>query len=222
MKTLAPSIMCADPLHFGRELARLKEAGVTLLHCDIMDGVFVNNMALPPYIIEAIQKTTDMQLDVHLVTMTPEKYIAMLAPLCPAYISFHIETTDHPKVLIDQIHHCGSKASIAVSPTTPLVQVEPFLDDVEMVLMMTVTPGFAGQAFQYPVLNKLKELQTMLQGRQRKPLIEVDGNIHAETIKLTRELGADIFVVGTAALFNDTPGSYREKLAPLRVLIGEH
>lgn len=221
MKTLAPSIMCADPLHLDREIAKLKEAGVTLLHCDVMDGVFVNNMALPPYTIEAIRKTTDLQLDVHLLTAAPEKYVEMLAALRPEYISFHIEATDEPQALIDRIHRLGSKASVAVSPTTPLAAIEPFLDGVEMVLMMTVTPGFAGQAFQYPVLDKLQALQTLLEGRAKRPLVEVDGNIHAQTIQLTAALGADIFVVGTAALFNSTPGSYREKLTPLRALIGE-
>lgn len=223
MKTIAPSIMCADPLKLANELDDLKHAGVKLLHCDVMDGIFVQNDAMGLYVLEAIQAYSPMHLDIHLATIEPDKYIDLFQTAKPEFISFHLETSPYPEKTIHHIRSLGIKPSIAVHPDTRIEAIYPYLDMIDMVLLMTVKPGFAGQKFHYHVLEKLSKLHKELSTRSHKPLIEVDGNIQSETIEQILTHGsADVYVVGTAALFNQNPGSYLQKLTPLRNQIGEN
>ncbi|MBC6298210.1 ribulose-phosphate 3-epimerase [Listeria sp. FSL L7-1517] len=213
MRKIAASIMCADPLHLGDELTCLESAGVELLHCDVMDGVYVNNLALGPEYLEIVRNNTEIPLDIHLATITPLKYIDMFAPVKPEYISFHIEVADDVTEVIRKIRSYSIKPSIAINPETPIETIYPYLDDVEMVLMMTVNPGFAGQKFQIDVLQKLRALKAKLAGKVHVPLIEVDGNINKETIALMHDALPDVYVLGTSALFHDRDKtSYSERL----------
>ncbi len=222
MKTIAPSIMCANPLRLGNELDELEQAGVKLLHCDVMDGIFVQNDAMGLYVLEAVQAHTSMQLDIHLATIHPDRYIDLFQAAKPTFISFHIETSPDPAKTIHHIRSLGIRPSIAVHPDTRIEAIYPYLDDIDMILLMTVKPGFAGQKFHHHVLTKLAKLHEKLSNRTHKPLIEVDGNIQKETInQIAAHGGADIYVVGTAALFNQNPMSYLDKLIPLRIQIGE-
>ncbi|MBC1978621.1 ribulose-phosphate 3-epimerase [Listeria marthii] len=213
MRKIAASIMCADQLHLGDELRCLESAGVELLHCDVMDGVYVNNLALGPEYLEIVRNNTEIPLDIHLATITPLKYIDMFGPVKPEYISFHVEVAEDVSEVIRKIRSYNVKPSIAINPETPIEAIYPYLDDVEMVLMMTVNPGFAGQKFQTDVLQKLDDLKAKLAGKVHVPLIEVDGNINKETVGLMRDCLPDIYVLGTSALFhNRDKTSYAERL----------
>ncbi|EAE3601165.1 ribulose-phosphate 3-epimerase [Listeria monocytogenes] len=223
MRKIAASIMCADQLHLGEELRRLESAGVELLHCDVMDGVYVNNLALGPEYLEIVRNNTEIPLDIHLATITPLKYIDMFGPVKPEYISFHVEVAEDVSEVIRKIHSYNVKPSIAINPETPIEAIYPYLDDVEMVLMMTVNPGFAGQKFQTDVLQKLHDLKAKLAGKVHAPLIEVDGNINKETVGLMRDCLPDIYVLGTSALFHDRDKtSYAERLVHIWSDVEKH
>ncbi|MBF2398944.1 ribulose-phosphate 3-epimerase [Listeria marthii] len=223
MRKIAASIMCADQLHLGDELRRLESAGVELLHCDVMDGVYVNNLALGPEYLEIVRNNTEIPLDIHLATITPLKYIDMFGPVKPEYISFHVEVADDVSEVIRKIRSYNVKPSIAINPETPIEAIYSYLDDVEMVLMMTVNPGFAGQKFQTDVLQKLDDLKAKLAGKVHVPLIEVDGNINKETVGLMRDCLPDIYVLGTSALFhNRDKTSYAERLVHIWSDVEKH
>ncbi|EAH4434265.1 ribulose-phosphate 3-epimerase [Listeria monocytogenes] len=223
MRKIAASIMCADQLHLGEELHRLESAGVELLHCDVMDGVYVNNLALGPEYLEIVRNNTEIPLDIHLATITPLKYIDMFGPVKPEYISFHVEVAEDVSEVIRKIRSYNVKPSIAINPETPIEAIYPYLDDVEMVLMMTVNPGFAGQKFQTDVLQKLHDLKAKLAGKVHAPLIEVDGNINKETVGLMRDCLPDIYVLGTSALFHDRDKtSYAERLVHIWSDVEKH
>ncbi|EIM1761691.1 ribulose-phosphate 3-epimerase [Listeria monocytogenes] len=223
MRKIAASIMCADQLHLGDELQRLESAGVELLHCDVMDGVYVNNLALGPEYLEIVRNNTEIPLDIHLATITPLKYIDMFGPVKPEYISFHVEVAEDVSEIIRKIRSYNVKPSIAINPETPIEAIYPYLDDVEMVLMMTLNPGFAGQKFQTDVLQKLHDLKAKLAGKIHAPLIEVDGNINKETVGLMRDCLPDIYVLGTSALFHDRDKtSYAERLVHIWSNVEKH
>ncbi|HAA8748773.1 TPA_asm: ribulose-phosphate 3-epimerase [Listeria monocytogenes] len=223
MRKIAASIMCADQLHLGEELRRLESAGVELLHCDVMDGVYVNNLALGPEYLEIVRNNTEIPLDIHLATITPLKYIDMFGLVKPEYISFHVEVAEDVSEVIRKIRSYNVKPSIAINPETPIEAIYPYLDDVEMVLMMTVNPGFAGQKFQTDVLQKLHDLKAKLAGKVHAPLIEVDGNINKETVGLMRDCLPDIYVLGTSALFHDRDKtSYAERLVHIWSDVEKH
>ncbi len=218
MTQIAASIMCADQLHIVDELARLEEAQIELLHCDVMDGIYVNNLALFPEWIQAIKGATNIPLDIHLATVTPEKYIDMFAPISPEYISFHIEVTDDVYGIINQIRSYGVKPAIALNPETPVEKIIPYLGHIDMILALSVNPGFAGQKFQKPVLQKMKDIKEILKNKEHKPLLECDGNINSQTINMMEGM-PDVYVLGTSALFHKKDEStYKERVEDLRGL----
>lgn len=220
MKQLVASIMTGDQLKLDEEISQLIDAGIDWLHCDVMDGVFVNNLAMGPYQIERLKEYKELTLDIHLATVNPEHYIDMFGPLQADYVTFHIETTDNPTHLINKIKSYGSKVGLAFSPETPTKEIEPFLDQVDLILVMTVNPGFAGQTFNESVLNKMEELTEILNKADYPvPLIQVDGNIYDATIKKMKNMKVDLFVLGTSALFNKSDESYQEKADYLNNII---
>ena len=218
MKQFAASIMCADQMNLKKELEELEKAEIKLLHCDVMDGIFVDNMAMGPYILEEIKRNTNIPLDIHLAAITPLKYMKMYSAIKPKYISFHIETSENPEKEIEFLRENGISPSLAISPQTPISEIVKYLSLVDMLLIMTVNPGFAGQPFNYSVIEKLKELNICLRDLENPLLIEVDGNINKNTIPILYENNASVYVLGTSALFNNTPGTYREKIEDLKKL----
>ncbi len=218
---LAASIMCANQLELAIELKRLEEASIELLHCDVMDGVFVNNLAMGPYVLEAISKATSIPLDIHLATVDVPKYIDMYSYLKPEFMSFHIEASKNVDADIERIRKKGIKVSLAISPETSIESIKPYLKRIDMVLMMTVNPGFAGQKFNYSVLNKIDELNEYMKSFDKKPVIEVDGCINKNTILELKNRNIDTYVLGTSALFNKDKESYKDKARIVRELIFE-
>ncbi|MGX7107403.1 ribulose-phosphate 3-epimerase [Hutsoniella sourekii] len=221
-KRLVASIMTADQMHLKVTLDELVEAKINWLHCDVMDGVFVNNLAMGPYQIEALKKDARLILDVHLATVNPEHYIRMFGPLQPDYITFHIETTENPEELFQLIRSYNCKVGLAFSPDTPVTTIEPYLKDIDLLLVMTVNPGFAGQEFISNVLNKLEKLTEIFsENNFERPLIEVDGNIYDQTIRKMTNFDVDLFVLGTSALFNEDGQSINDKSKYLREVLSE-
>lgn len=217
MTQIAASLMCGNPLHIADELEKLEEAGCDLLHMDVMDGVFVNNLALGPEWITAVKEATSIPLDIHLACVNPKKYIDMYAATQPEYISFHVEVTDDISELIEYIRSLGIKSSIAINPETEIEKILPYLGDVEMVLVMTVNPGFAGQSFNTEVIGKIASLREAMKGLKKQPLIEVDGNIKKETISLMQQTQPDVYVLGTSALFHKrNDDSYYQRIEDIR------
>ncbi len=211
MSIICASIMCADQMKLKEELEALEEAGVKLLHCDVMDGIFVKNLAMGPELLKSISENTTIPLDIHLATETPDKYIDMMSYIKPKYISFHVESSTNVKADIQKLRNYGIGPVLAISPQTSVDKIEEYISLVEGILVMTVNPGFAGQKFNLSVLDKLDKLTEILKDYDNPPFIEVDGNINKDTIKLMNGKKVDIYVVGTSALFNDKPPiSYKE------------
>ena len=214
---MSASIMCADQMKLKEELEALEEAGVKLLHCDVMDGIFVKNLAMGPELLKSISENTTIPLDIHLATETPDKYIDMMSYIKPKYISFHVESSTNVKADIQKLRNYGIGPVLAISPQTSVDKIEEYISLVEGILVMTVNPGFAGQKFNLSVLDKLDKLTDILKDYDNPPFIEVDGNINKDTIKLMNGKKVDIYVVGTSALFNDKPPiSYKDKIEELK------
>ena len=217
MSIICASIMCADQMKLKEELEALEEAGVKLLHCDVMDGIFVKTLAMGPELLKSISENTTIPLDIHLATETPDKYIDMMSYIKPKYISFHVESSTNVKADIQKLRNYGIGPVLAISPQTSVDKIEEYISLVEGILVMTVNPGFAGQKFNLSVLDKLDKLTEILKDYDNPPFIEVDGNINKDTIKLMNGKKVDIYVVGTSALFNDKPPiSYKDKIEELK------
>lgn len=219
MIKIAPSIMCADPLNVEKELRHLEECGIDMLHCDVMDGQYVDNLAMGFYLIKAIKRATKIPLDIHLAVMEPERYLDILASIGVDMVSVHVERTKNMHRTIKRIKELGMKASIAINTSTPVCIVQHVLKYVDMILVMTVDPGFEGQSFIYETIDKIKEIKGMSLKHNPSLLIEVDGNINTNTIPLTVSAGANVLVLGTSSLFNSADGSYMKKIDCIKKLI---
>lgn len=189
-----PSLLICDFGNLEREIRKLEDAGCTGLHLDVMDGQFVPNLTYGMPIVEGIRKYTDLPLDVHLMIKNPLSYVQAFSESGADLLTFHVEAVDEPAPVIEKIHATGMGAGLALNPDTSLESVVSFLDQCELVLVMSVNAGFGGQAFNPVAEDKLRRL------RELKPdlILEVDGGINNETIGRCRAAGADLFVVGSA------------------------
>lgn len=201
---IAASILAADPAYFADEIKRVERAGIDLIHIDVMDGHFVPNITMGPFIVEGIKKIASVPLDIHLMIEHPERYIKEFAKAAGTgdFLVFHIETTHEPEKIISMIKQEGLKAAISLNPQTHTGLVEDLLDMIDMVLVMSVNPGFAGQKFIPDVLPKIARLRSIAP----KGLdIEVDGGINAETVSMVVQEGANVIVAASAIFKNDNP-----------------
>lgn len=193
---VAPSILSADFGKLREEIISICEAGCDLVHVDVMDGHFVPNLTIGPVVVNAVAKAATKPLDVHLMVENNTFFVDLFAPLKPKYISFHIEEEKHPHRLIQKIRDLGISPAIVLNPHTPPSQIEYLLENLDMVLLMSVNPGFGGQKFIPSVLEKAPILKEMILKRNAKTLIEVDGGVNNQNIQTLANAGVDIVVAG--------------------------
>jgi len=200
MALISPSILSADYMHFHQDMDNTKLAGAKWLHVDIMDGHFVPNMSFGYSWVKSMRKITDLVLDVHLMIDTPIKYAEEFCKAGADYLTVHVEadTEENIHKTIDLIRSLGVKPGVVVKPKTPASAVKPFLDKIDMVLVMTVEPGFGGQKFMADMMPKLRELKAMIDEVNPGCHLEVDGGVDAVTAEICKENGADVLVAGSA------------------------
>jgi ribulose-phosphate 3-epimerase len=217
MRLIAPSILSADFSKLGDEIKAVEAAGADWIHADVMDGHFVPNITIGPLIVEAVKRVTDLPIDVHLMIENPDYYISAFAEAGASYISVQVETCIHLNRTVQRIKDCGARAGVVLNPATPLANLEWVLEDVDYVLIMSVNPGFGGQAFIPSSLDKIKALRQQIQGRGLSVLIEVDGGVNKNTIAAIASAGADVFVAGSAIFgskdYQKTVQSFRQKIS---------
>lgn len=199
MVKIAPSILSADFARLGEEIRDVERGGADWIHVDVMDGHFVPNITIGPLIVDAIRPVTQLPLDVHLMIEEPDRYIPQFAKSGADWITVHQEACRHLHRTVYLIKEQGVKAGVVLNPATPLVTIESLLPDLDIVLLMTVNPGFGGQKFIQQVVPKIRELRRMLDERGLGHVeIEVDGGVNAETARLCTEAGATVLVAGNA------------------------
>lgn len=195
---IAPSILSADFSCLADEIKRVEEAGADLIHIDVMDGHFVPNLTFGPPVVAAIRKVTKLPFDVHLMITNPEEFITPFAKAGADILTVHAETTHHLHKALQEIHGLGMKAGVSLNPATPLTFIEEVLEDIDMILIMTVNPGFGGQSFIPSTLHKIKRLRAMLDEQKLSTNIEVDGGITTQNAVEAANAGATILVAGSA------------------------
>ena len=197
MTIVSPSLLAADFLHLESEMKMINESDAQWLHLDIMDGSFVPNISFGFPVIEAVAKVCKKELDVHYMIESPERYIKRTAKLGAMMMNVHIEACTHLHRTIQEIHDAGMKAGVTLNPSTPVSALEDIITDVDMVLLMSVNPGFGGQKFIENTINKIKRLRKLIIENEAKTLIEVDGGVQAETAPRLVEAGVDVLVSGS-------------------------
>jgi len=210
---IAPSILSADFGKLADEVKAVCEAGADLVHVDVMDGHFVPNMTMGPMIVEAVKKASSIPLDIHLMVENIPFFVDMYAKIKPEFISFHVEEEKHINRVIQQIRSYDIKPAVVLNPATPVSFLEYIVADVDMVLLMSVNPGFGGQKFIPSVLDKIKELKELASKKNPKLLIEVDGGVNDKNASLLKEAGADILVAGSYVFKSD---DYKKAIESLR------
>ncbi|MCM3674844.1 MULTISPECIES: ribulose-phosphate 3-epimerase [Peribacillus] len=198
MIKIAPSILSANFARLGEEIKDVERGGADYIHVDVMDGHFVPNITIGPLIVEAIRPVTNLPLDVHLMIENPDQYIGAFAQAGADILSVHVEACHHLHRTIQHIKSEGMKAGVVLNPHTPVSMIEHVVEDVDLVLFMTVNPGFGGQSFLHSVLPKIKQIAAIVEKRKLNVEIEVDGGVNIETAKLCIEAGANVLVAGSA------------------------
>ncbi len=211
---IAPSILSADFSRLGEQVAETEAAGADYIHIDVMDGHFVPNITVGPLVVEAVKPHTKLPLDVHIMISDPERYIKDFCSAGADILTFHAEATPHIHRAIQQIKECGTKAGISINPSTPLDAIEEALPFADLILIMSVNPGFGGQSFIPEVLPKVKRLRQMLDEGGYHAEIEIDGGIKSHTAAKVVRAGARVLVSGSG-IFNDQE-SVSEAIAKLR------
>ena len=206
MVKIAPSILSADFSKLGEEISDVEKGGAELIHVDVMDGHFVPNITIGPLIVESIRPITKLPLDVHLMIENPDQYIESFAKAGADYITVHVEACRHLHRTIQLIKSFGVKAGVVLNPATPVQLIEPIIEELDIVLLMSVNPGFGGQKFIPSVLNKIKQVRDLAKQKGVQLEIEVDGGVNEQTARLCVEAGATILVAGSAVYNQEDRG----------------
>ncbi|MGI2327234.1 ribulose-phosphate 3-epimerase [Planococcus sp. YIM B11945] len=207
MIKIAPSILAANFAKLGEEVLEVERAGADLIHIDVMDGHFVPNITMGPIVVEALRPLTSLPLDVHLMIEHPDQYIEDFVKAGADLITVHVEATPHLHRTIQLIRSLGAKPGVVLNPHTPIEAIQHVLEDVDMVLFMTVNPGFGGQKFIHSVIPKIEQLSRLIKEKGLSVDIEIDGGINEETIVQCAKAGANIFVAGSA-IYNKPDRAY--------------
>lgn len=218
MVKIAPSILSSDFTRLGEEIKAAESAGIDMLHIDVMDGHFVPNITIGPFVVEAIRRVTALPLDVHLMIEKPERFINDFIKAGADYVTVHQETAVHLHRIVYQIKEAGIKAGVSLNPATPVSGIECVLSDIDIVLLMSVNPGFSGQRFISQVLGKIKATKKIIKELSLPVLIEVDGGVKYENAGEIAAAGADILVMG-AGFFGSS--DYASLAAKLRKLLND-
>lgn len=217
-KKIAPSLLSADFSKLQEDITLVEEGGADVLHVDVMDGHFVPNITFGPFIVKAIKKCASIPLDVHLMIENPERYIEDFAKAGSDYITVHVEACTHIHRVLQQIKATGAKVGVSLNPGTPLSSIEEVLGDVDLILIMSVNPGFGGQSFISGALDKIKRLRQMLSERGLDHVeIEIDGGVKLDNIAEVAEAGVDIFVSGSGIYKAEDP---KKMIADMKAVIG--
>jgi len=211
---VAPSILSADFGNLARDVKAICNAGCDLVHVDVMDGHFVPNLTIGPVVVSAVAKAATKPLDVHLMVENNTFFVDLFAPLKPGYITFHIEEEKNPHRLVQYIRELGIKPGVVLNPHTPAEAVEYLLQDLDMVLIMSVNPGFGGQKFISNVVEKIKRLKALRDRINPDCLIEIDGGVTADNIEMLKDAGVDVCVAGSYVFKHD---SYETAINNLKV-----
>jgi len=210
---IAPSMLSADFARLGEEVRAVDSAGADMIHLDVMDGHFVPNITIGPMVVAAVRRHTKLPLDVHLMIEQPERYITAFAAAGATYLSVHQEACPHLHAVVQQIRAAGVKPAVVINPATPLAAVEPILADVEMLLIMTVNPGFGGQQFIASTMNKIAAARNFKRTKALSFLIEVDGGVKTENAAAVIAAGAEVLVSGSGVFESK---DYRTTITALR------
>ncbi len=216
MKLIAPSILSADFSKLGDEIRAVEEAGADWIHVDVMDGHFVPNITMGPLVVKAVKKVTSLPIDVHLMIEHPDRYIPDFVSAGADWISVQVEACVHLNRTVQMIREAGIRAGAALNPATPLSTIEWTLESLDFVLIMSVNPGFGGQAFIQNSLEKISKLRSMIDARSLPTLIQVDGGVNSATIEAVSCAGVDVFVAGSAIFDTD---DYASSVSNFRALI---
>ena len=211
---VAPSILSADFGNLEQEIKAICEAGCDLVHVDVMDGHFVPNLTIGPVVVEPVSKVSSKPLDIHLMVENNNFFVDLFAPLKPKYLSFHIESEKHPHRLIQKIRSLGISPAITLNPHTKVEDLEYLIEDLDMVLLMSVNPGFGGQKFIPSVIEKVKKLKELIKKKNPNCLIEVDGGVSDKNIKELKDAGVDVVVAGS---FVFGSSDYKKAIDSLKV-----
>jgi ribulose-phosphate 3-epimerase len=217
MTKIAPSILSADFMRLGEEIRAAEDAGAHLLHIDIMDGHFVPNITIGYSIVEAIRKITKLPLDVHLMIEDPDRYLPDFARAGADFLTVHCEAAVHLHRTVQWIREKGIRAGVSINPATPVSLLEDIIADLDLVLLMSVNPGFGGQQFIPVVMEKIKRVKKMIAQAGSSALIEIDGGVKPDNAKEIADAGADILVMGSAFFAS---GDYRKTMEGLNGLLG--
>mgnify|MGYP001042065466 CR=1 FL=1 len=213
MVKIAPSILSADFSKLGEEIIAVDRAGADYIHIDVMDGHFVPNITIGPLIVEAVRPVTKLPLDVHLMIENPDHYIEAFAKAGANFITVHVEACRHLHRTIQNIKSFGVKAGVVLNPATPVESIQHIIGDIDMVLLMSVNPGFGGQTFIPEVLSKIRKVKEMAEQKGLSVEIEIDGGVNPETARQCIEAGATVLVAGSA-VYNQK--DYKQAISQLR------
>jgi len=211
---VAPSILSADFGNLANDVKAICEAGCDLVHVDVMDGHFVPNLTIGPVVVSAVAKAAEKPLDIHLMVENNTFFVDLFAPLKPGYITFHMEEEKHPHRLVQYIRELGIKPGVVLNPHTPAEAVEYLLQDVDMVLVMSVNPGFGGQKFIPNVVEKIKRLKALRDRINPNCLIEIDGGVNDQNIQMLHDAGVDVCVAGSYVFKHE---SYQTAINNLKI-----
>jgi ribulose-phosphate 3-epimerase len=218
---IAPSILSADFTRLGEQIAAVEQAGASYIHVDVMDGHFVPNLTVGPFIVEWVRRATQLPIDVHLMIENPDAFIGAFAKAGAAMLSVHPEATRHLHRTIQSIRLAGCSPGVVLNPATPLQMIEEIVHDIDYVLLMSVNPGFGGQKFIESSLDKLSRLREMLRLRGAHARIEIDGGVGPETVSRVVAAGAEILVAGSAVFGAPDPGAAVRNLLQLAAAAAE-